>query len=102
MSEDSDFYLPLETKGTNIFANTQTPTSQELAECPHIKFTLQNPWDTHSVEFPTKTRYVQEEVKMQRTRNVGAIGSEISHNFEQPPMAERAESIAFDIGNIAT
>ena len=22
MSEDSDFYLPLETKGTNIFANT--------------------------------------------------------------------------------
>ena len=64
MSEDSDFYLPLETKGTNIFANTQTPTSQELAECPHRTFTLQNPWDTHSVEFPTTTRYVQEEVKM--------------------------------------
>ena len=81
MSEDSDFYLPLETKGRNIFANTKTPTSQELAECPHRTFTLQNPWDTHSVEFPTTTRYVQEEVKMQRTRNVGAIGSERSHNF---------------------
>ena len=27
MSEDSDFYPSLETKGTNIFANTQTPTS---------------------------------------------------------------------------
>ena len=102
MSEDSDFYLPLETKGTNIFANTRTPTPQELAECPHITFTSQHPWDPHSVEFPTTTRSVQEEFEMQRTRNVGAIGSERAHNFEQPPMTGRAELIAFDIGNIAT
>ena len=40
MSEESDFYLPLETKGTNIFVNTRNPTSQELAEFPHITFTL--------------------------------------------------------------
>ena len=102
MSEDSNFCLPLETKGTNIFADTRTPTSQELAECPHIKFTSHHPWDPHRVEFPTTTCSVQEEVEMQRTRNVGAIGSEITHNLEKPPMTGRYESISFDIGNIAT
>ena len=39
---------------------------------------------------------------MQRTRNVGAIGSKRAHDLEQPPIASRAESIAFDIGDIAT
>ena len=64
MSEDDDFYLPLETKGTNIFANNWTPTSQELVECLHITFTSQHPRDPHSVEFPTTTRSVQEKVEM--------------------------------------
>ena len=54
------------------------------------------------MDFPTTTHSVQEEFEMQRTRNFGAIVSERAHNFEQPPMTGRAESIAFDIGDIAT
>ena len=30
MTEDGDFVLPLQMKGTNVMANTRTPTAQEL------------------------------------------------------------------------
>jgi len=31
--EDGDFVLPLQVKGTNVMANTRTPTAQELHDC---------------------------------------------------------------------
>ena len=33
---EADFFLPLEIPGTNILANTRTPTDGELANCRHI------------------------------------------------------------------
>ena len=96
MTEDSDFSLPLQVDGTNIFLNTRTPTARELSECPHIEMTSQHPWDPHTVRFPESSRSVREEIEMQRT--VGAISTE--HQLPETEIDQ--DSIIFDLGDINT
>ena len=72
ITTDGDFLLPLNVDRTNFFAETRTPTSRELQECPHILMTLPRPCYPHSVRFPQSSRSVQEEVEMRRSNN-GAI-----------------------------
>ena len=78
MIEDGDFALPLAVQGTNIMADTGTPTEEELQTCNHITLSSQHPWDTHRVRFPQPSRTVQEEVEMLRT--IGAVGVERSND----------------------
>ena len=59
---EADFVLPLEILGTNILANTRTPTDGELANCHHIVLTSAHPWNPHNVRFPQPVRSVEEEI----------------------------------------
>ena len=59
---EADFVLPLEIPGTNILANTRTPTDVELANCRHIVLTSAHPWNPHNVWFPEPVRSVEEEI----------------------------------------
>ena len=64
-TEDGDFVLPLQMKGTNVMASTRTPTAQELHDCTHIVLSSEHPWHPHHVRFPESSRTVQED-EMQR------------------------------------
>ena len=59
---EADFVLPLEISGTNILANTRTPTDGELANCRHVVLTSALPWNPHNVRFPKPVRSVEEEI----------------------------------------
>ena len=47
-----DITIPLQTLGTIIYANTCTPTDQELTTCPHIILSSNADWDPHHIRFP--------------------------------------------------
>jgi len=66
-TEDGDFVLPLQMKGTNVMANTRTPTAQESHDCTHIVLLSEHPWDPHRVRFPESSRTVQEKIEMHRS-----------------------------------
>ena len=51
ITEDNEFCMELGIDGTIVFAETHTPTSQELAECPHVHLTSSQPW------IPSKVRW---------------------------------------------
>ena len=59
---EADFVLTLEISGTNILANTRTPTDGELANCRHIVLNSAHPWNPHNVRFPQPVRSVEEEI----------------------------------------
>lgn len=61
-----DFVLPLYTSGTNVIADTRTPTSEELQICTHVTLSSPHPWDPHSVRFPQPSRTVEEEITEMR------------------------------------
>ena len=48
-----DITIPLQTLGTNIFANTCAPTDQELCKHPHISLSSNTDWDPHHIRFPS-------------------------------------------------
>ena len=80
MTEDGDFALPLAVQGTNIMADTRTPTEEEVQTCKHITLSSQHPWDTHHVRFPHPSRTVQEEVDILST--IGAVSVDRSNDQE--------------------
>lgn len=102
MTEDGRFALPLDMSGTNIFADTRTPTSRELQECPHIVLCLPHHWDPKNVQFPKASRTLEEEIDMQRIVGailpvcVGSVGPETAYNEEDVNPAD----VIFDIGDI--
>ena len=51
-TDKADFVLPLEISGTNILANTRTPTDGELANFRHVVPTSAHPWNPYNVRFP--------------------------------------------------
>ena len=56
-SNENDFYLPLLSKGVDIFFNTRTPTHLELDSCVNIHFTNKLEWHPSELVFPGgKTR----------------------------------------------
>ena len=96
MTEDGDFVLPLSMKGTNVIANTRTPTQEELQTCPHIVLSSPHDWDPPRVRFPQSSRTVQEEVDMQRS--IGGVGVSGAGGDRQ----EEEETEILDFGNILT
>ena len=59
---EAAFALPLEISGTNILADTRTPTDGELANCHHVVLTSAHPWNPHNVRFPKPVQSVEEEI----------------------------------------
>ena len=59
-TSEAYFVLPLKISGTNILANTRTPTDGELANCRHIVLTSAYSWNPHNVRFPQPVRSVEE------------------------------------------
>ena len=41
--------IPLQTKGTRIFFNSRSPSSDELATCPHVHLTSKDDWNPPAV-----------------------------------------------------
>ena len=65
-TENGHFVLSLEILGTNIVAETRTPTERELKECRQIVMSSPHAWNPHQVRFPQSSRSMEEEMTMQR------------------------------------
>ena len=95
MAEDTSFSLPLAADGTTIFADTRTPTQQELEESRHIQLSSKHPWNPLSIQFPTASRTVEEEIQMQRTIGAATVG-EVEFNSVD------STTVCYDIGQLNT
>ena len=49
---DSDLRIPFQADGTVIYADTRTPTAEELDTCQHVICTAPGDWDPRNVQFP--------------------------------------------------
>jgi len=86
-------------KGTNVMANTRTPSAQELHDCTHIVLSSQHPWDPHRVRFPESSRTVQEEIEMQRS--IGAVRvSCVGLSREKPTNKKLSEAEIFNMDGV--
>ena len=63
ITEDADFAMPLQRKGTIVFCNTRTPTQHELETCPHIQLSSSKSWDPTKVHFSVGSHSLEEEVE---------------------------------------
>ena len=63
MSENNDFNMELQMKGTIIFADTFTPSESELQNCPHITMTSPHEWNPHNVTFNNQPRPFEDEMR---------------------------------------
>ena len=52
--------IPLFTEGTVVFANTRTPTEEELQCCPKITLTSSRTWDPHNMVYPVPTTIIED------------------------------------------
>lgn len=62
ITEDKEFCMELTIEGTIVFAETHSPTTQELRDCPHIQLTSPLPWIPSKVQFPCSATSLEEEV----------------------------------------
>jgi len=86
-------------KGTNVMANTRTPTAHELHDCTHIVLSFENPWDPHCVRFPESSRTVQEEIEMQRS--IGGVRvSRVGVSREEPTNEKSPEAEIFNMDGV--
>ena len=66
ITEDNGFCMELSMAGTVVYADTFTPSDQELQDCPHIVLSSAHAWDPHEVSFPKARRSLDEEVGSMR------------------------------------
>ena len=52
IKEDNELCMELGMKGIVVYAETFTPSEQELHQCPHIILSSPNAWNTQNVVFP--------------------------------------------------
>ena len=52
ITEDKEFAMPLDMKGTIVYANTYAPSDYELNTYPHIVLSSPHVWDPTMVKFP--------------------------------------------------
>ena len=69
ITEDNGFCMELSMAGTVVYADTFTPSDQELQDCPHIVLSSAHAWDPHEVSFPKARRSLDEEVGSMRLLN---------------------------------
>ncbi len=94
-TEDSEFSLPLECKGTIIGVTTRTPTALELQTCPHVVLSSEHEWDPQNVRFPKSSRTVEEEI----TRTIGAVTRE--DNSLGDEQHNETTKVILDLGEIS-
>ena len=70
-TEDASFSMPLEMKGTVIFAETRKPTEKELDKCPHVVLSSPHEWEPSKVKFPQPNKQSLEEVIADIRQDVG-------------------------------
>ena len=81
MTEDLEFSMNLPMAGTIVYADTHTPTSHELASCPHIQITSPTPWDPTKVTFPRPNLTLDDAVN--EKRRVSVITSTLNESSSQ-------------------
>ena len=96
-SPDGNFTLPLQSKGTTIFAETWTPTQQDLEMFPHIELTSKHPWEPQTVEFPKTDLVDQEEMEM---RNVSAT-TQVEADYDCDEQEDEDGVTTFNIGGFS-
>ena len=94
ITEDNEFCMELKMTGTVVYANTFTPSEQELHHCPHIILSSPHTWDPHNVSFPKARRSLDEE--MGSLRFLSAVDSTGEHEnlvFSIDQMNRRISSL---------
>ena len=81
MTEDLEFSMNLSMAGTIVYTDTHTPSSHELATCPHVQLTSPMPWDPINVTFPRPTLSLDEVVD--EKRRVSTINSTLNEYKSQ-------------------
>jgi hypothetical protein len=112
LSLEDDFMLPLRANGTNIIADTRTPTNQELQTCKHIVLSSPHYWDPQNVRYPEPKHTVEEEMRMHMEQAmVSGVGvkdhkrsdydTEIPDNYQTDVSDDESESetILFGVDN---
>ena len=82
ITDDGNFAMEMQRKGTIISFSTHTPTQHELKSCPHIHLSSSQPWDPINVNFPNSSHSLEEEVD--RLRRVGAVRRSCSAGTKRP------------------
>ena len=57
--------VPLRTKGTVIYADTRTPTEDELGTCSHVPLTSEHQWRPMSINFPEPRWSIEDDRRVQ-------------------------------------
>ena len=60
ITESNEFCMGLQMAGTICYAETHSPTAQELENCPHIQLSSEFSWNPHKVRFPSCKRSLEE------------------------------------------
>ena len=99
MTEDLEFSMNLSMAGTIIYADTHTPTSHELATCPHIQLTSPTPWDPNKVTFPRPNLSLDEVVNEKRRVSV-VISTIIESSSWEDDKDDQNDPSIFDLASI--
>ena len=78
ITEDNEFSMELKMAGTIIYADTHTPTDNELRTCKHITLSSPHQWNPHNVTFP-KSRRSLEDI-MYDSRLISVLSSQLCNN----------------------
>ena len=62
ITEDNEFSMELRMSGTIIYADTHTPSDNELRTCKHIHLSSPHQWNPHNVVFPKCRRSLEDVV----------------------------------------
>ena len=60
ITENNGFCMELAMAGTVVYADTLTPSNNELHECPHIILSSPHTWNPYNVFFPKPWRTLEE------------------------------------------
>ena len=62
ITDGAEFSMELSMAGTIVFAETHSPSPNELETCPHITLSSPHPWNPHNISFPSCRRTLEEEI----------------------------------------
>ena len=97
ITEDSGFAMDLKMAGTIVYADTFTPTDEDLSKYPHIQLTSENPWDPIKITFPSCPTSLEDELG--GPRYISAVDSQIQHTYsiETDDDDDVADNLIFNI-----
>jgi hypothetical protein len=84
IQSEEEIYIPLAFQGIVLFADTRTPTQEELGTClPHIHLTSVNDWNPQTVKLSSVSRSSEEEEE--RNRIISGITA-TNHELDVEPL----------------